>query len=49
MTAIAKRDMSAEAFLTWAAAQDSGRYQLIGGKFVAMAGRQLAPTERDLA
>jgi Uma2 family endonuclease len=38
MTAIPKREtMSAEAFLEWAEAQDSGRYQLIGGEIVAMA------------
>jgi Uma2 family endonuclease len=29
--------MSADAFLEWAEAQDSGRYQLIGGEIVAMA------------
>ena len=29
--------MSAEAFLEWAGAQESGRYQLIGGEIVAMA------------
>ncbi len=33
--------MSAEAFLEWVEAQDSGRYQLIGGEIVAMAPERL--------
>jgi Uma2 family endonuclease len=38
MTAIPKRErMSAEAFLEWAGAQETGRYQLIDGEIVAMA------------
>ena len=38
MTAVRKPEtMSAEAFLEWAEAQPSGRYQLIGGEIVAMA------------
>lgn len=38
MTAAPKREtMSADAFLEWVEAQDSGHYQLIGGEIVAMA------------
>ena len=38
MTAIRKcENMSASAFLEWAKAQESGRYELIGGEIVAMA------------
>jgi len=36
--------MSAEAFLKWAEAQDSGRYQLIGGEIVAMAPERVEHT-----
>ena len=42
MTAVRKPEtMSAEAFLEWAEAQPSGRYQLIGGEIVAMAPERL--------
>ncbi len=38
MTAFPRREtLSADAFLEWAEAQDSERYQLIGGQIVAMA------------
>ncbi|MGO9543686.1 MAG: Uma2 family endonuclease [Rhodomicrobium sp.] len=38
MTAVPKHEtLSAEAFLEWAEAQESGRYQLIGGEIVAIA------------
>jgi Uma2 family endonuclease len=38
MTALRKPEtMSADAFLEWAGAQESGRYQLIGGEVVTMA------------
>jgi Uma2 family endonuclease len=36
--------MSAEAFLEWAEAQDSGRYELVGGEIVAMAPERLEHT-----
>ena len=43
--------MSAEAFLEWAAAQESGRYQLIGGEIVAMAPERAehAHVKREIA
>ncbi len=45
MSAVPKREtMSAEAFLEWAEAQDSGRYQLIGGEIAAMAPERVEHT-----
>ncbi|MGO9174206.1 MAG: Uma2 family endonuclease [Rhodomicrobium sp.] len=45
MTAVPKREtLSADAFLEWAEAQESGRYQLIGGEIVAMAPERVEHT-----